>query len=124
MSHRKPNFFSNPIELLSVSSKIASGDLLSKAKLVSKWIAKNYEIRVIISRDGADSTKMEQIAKEIEKAAPEGRVLQKRVNNSDIRFSIVPPKPTTATPDKDSSARSVEMTDKSQQVRSYHTDSS
>lgn len=56
---------------------------------------------------------MEQIAKEIEKAAPEARILQKRVNNSDIRFSIVPPKPTV-----------VNTNDKSQQIRSYHTDSS
>lgn len=90
---------------------------MSKAKLVSKWIAKNYEVRVIISKDGGDSSKMEQIAKDIEKAAPEARILQKRVNNSDIRFSIVPPKP--GMPEK-----ATITNDKSNQIRSYHTDSS
>lgn len=93
---------------------------MSKAKLVSKWITKNYEVRVIISKDGGDSTKMEQIFKEIEKAAPDGRILQKRVNNSDIRFSVVPPKPTTL----EKGTTAIDKNDKNHQIRSYHTDSS
>lgn len=73
----------------------------------------------MISRDGGDSSKMEQIVKEIEKTVPEGRILQKRVNISDTRFSIVPPKPVTA---EAKANNTVEGKDK--QIRSYHTDSS
>lgn len=113
-------------KLLSVNTRIASHDLQAKIKLATKWLQKNYEVRVIISRDGGDPNKMEQIAKDIEKiAGNDGRVLQKRSSNSDIRFSVIPLKkkdesepddspPGDSTPSKDTHK---------QQVRSYSTSS-
>lgn len=121
-------------KLLSVSTRIASHDLQAKAKLASKWIQKNYEVRVIITRDGAENTKLDQISKEIEKITEkDGRIVQKRVSNNDIRFSVLPLKKqeddySTGTPPDSSKPKndpetSLENPNKTQ-IRSYHTDSS
>lgn len=128
-------------KLLTVSSKIASHDLLAKANLAAKWVQKNYEVRVIISRDGAENSKMEQIAKDIEAVAEKGgRIVQKRVSGSDIRFSMLPlKKEGDATESEDDSTKSTEAKSKEktkdsqstildstnkQQIRSFHSDSS
>ncbi|XP_063703330.1 uncharacterized protein LOC134833076 [Culicoides brevitarsis] len=118
-SKKKKKDYIKGEKLLQVSGKIASGDLMSKVKLVTKWFAKNYEVRVIISKDGTDNEKVEHIANEIEKVVPANRVLQKRVSGSDIRFSLVPPKPAAAPVDTPSNTEA-----NSQQIRSYHTDPS
>lgn len=116
-------------KLLTVSTRIASHDLQSKANLVVKWVQKNYEVRVIISRDGAENTKMEQIAKDIETVAEkDGRVVQKRVSGSDIRFSVLPVKKqeddSGAEPiSADTKTTSVDSANK-QHIRSFSTDSS
>lgn len=115
------NFFTLILELLSVGSKIASHDLAAKLKLVQKWVQKAYEVRVIITKDGGEVNKMEQIAKEIEKAASQdGRVVQKRSSGVDVRFSILPVKKTDAISD---SSEGVSSQQTSPQIRSYHTDS-
>lgn len=131
-------------KLLTISSRIASHDLQAKANLVTKWVQKNYEIRVIITRDGAENSKMEQIAKDIEKvAAQDGRILQRRASSSDVRFSILPLKageddsgtssesestsskdpPKSEKPSGGSNQPSTDPKNK-QQVRSYHSESS
>lgn len=104
--------------MLQMSGKIGAMDITSKAKLVSKWVAKSYQIRVVIMKDGVDNVKLDQITKEIENASPECRILEKRVSNSDMRFTILPPKRSISSTD-DTPPKDV-----NQQVRSYHTNSS
>lgn len=78
-------------KLLTVNSKITEHDLESKKAKVKKWIEKHHEVRVVISSEG-DMKKAEDICTSIEKAGKEveGRLLQKRVKDGTIRFSIMP----------------------------------
>lgn len=108
-------------ELLNIGAKIASHDLIAKLKLVQKWVQKSYEVRVIITKDGGEVNKMEQIAKEIEKvASQDGRVVQKRNSSVDVRLSILPVKKTDIVSDSPSGVSNQQT---SPLIKSYHTDS-
>lgn len=106
---------------MNIGAKIASHDLIAKLKLVQKWVQKSYEVRVIITKDGGEVNKMEQIAKEIEKvASQDGRVVQKRNSSVDVRLSILPVKKTDIVPDSPSGVSNQQT---SPLIKSYHTDS-
>ncbi|CRL05981.1 CLUMA_CG018893, isoform A [Clunio marinus] len=79
-------------KLLTIATKISEHDLHSKIAMCCKWIGKFHEVRVVISGDPSELQKGETIAKAIEDgvAPVEGRILQKRAKNGDVRFSILP----------------------------------
>lgn len=79
-------------KLLTLSSKISEHDLNSKISKCIKWIAKLHEIRVVVSGDESEPQKTEKIVATIEKEVVPlgGRILQKRVKDGVIKFSIMP----------------------------------
>lgn len=79
-------------KLLSLSNKITEHDLLSKINKCKKWIEKMHEVRVVVSADDGDMSKAEKITGVIEKEMKEvdGRVLQKRTKDNNIKFTIMP----------------------------------
>nr|CAD7199507.1 unnamed protein product [Timema douglasi] len=87
-------------KLVALSSKISGNDLSSKLKKMSKWLEKNYEIRIVISGVPENMTQAEKISDQISEAMKnEGRIVQKRQKGGDIRFQILPPKTVSKTSD-------------------------
>lgn len=79
-------------KLLTINNKISSHDLDSKMAKVKKWIEKLHEIRVVVSGEEGNMKSAEKITSDLEEAAKEvhARVLQKRVKDSTIRFTLMP----------------------------------
>lgn len=74
-----------------MSGRIESHDLASKVKLIEKWIAKYFEVRVVVTKDGCDPKKIEAIVNEICRGTEgNANIVQKRSSNSDIRFTLAP----------------------------------
>lgn len=83
-------------KLLPLTTKIGQHDLNARLKNISKWLEKNYEVRVVISAEDSDQTKSEKIYDEIATHLKnEGRIVQKRFKGSDLKFQILPPKKET-----------------------------
>ncbi|XP_050323753.1 uncharacterized protein LOC126755322 [Bactrocera neohumeralis] len=87
---------------LTLGSRITEHDLASRLKHISKWLAKNHEVCVLIQGSPDDIGKCERILKTIEQSVKEpeniGRIVQKRIKGSHIKFNILPvPKPTGET---------------------------
>lgn len=87
---------------LTLGSRITDHDLASRLKHISKWLAKNHEVCVLIQGSPDDIGKCERILKTIEQSVKEpeniGRIVQKRIKGSHIKFNILPvPKPTGET---------------------------
>lgn len=88
-------------KIATISYKINEHDLNSKIKMMKKWLEKNYEVRIVITGDSGDSG--ENVYKAIEKEVKaEGKIVQKRVKSTDIRFQILPLKKTDSVPKSDS----------------------
>ncbi|ETN57749.1 translation initiation factor-3 [Anopheles darlingi] len=79
-------------KLLTISARIAEHDLVSKIQNVQKWLTKSYEVRVVVTGDGAGSKgKQEDIAQRFETNVKEcGKIVQKRLRDNDLRFNILP----------------------------------
>lgn len=117
-----------PEKLLTLNSKISEHDLNSKIAKCVKWVEKLHEIRVVISGGESDAQKNDKIVSSIAEEMTKygGRILQKRVKNGEVRFSIMPtikkeqneepPKPETGKKLLEA-APSVQI----QQVRSHQT---
>ncbi|XP_049810229.1 translation initiation factor IF-3, mitochondrial isoform X3 [Schistocerca nitens] len=92
-------------KLLPLTTKIGDHDLHARLKNISKWLAKNFEVRVVISGDEPDQSKsvssqemncQEKIYDEITAHLKnEGRVIQKRFKGNDLKFQILPLKKET-----------------------------
>ncbi|PSN42106.1 hypothetical protein C0J52_02951 [Blattella germanica] len=66
-----------------------------RLKNVKKWLAKSYEVKVLINGDANNMTSAEEVYDRIIVGlGPEGRIVQKRLKGSGIRFQILPPKKT------------------------------
>lgn len=79
---------------LTIGSRISEHDLMARAKNIRKWLDKGHEVRIVIQGGADDLAVYEEIYKTIEKSVndPEtaGKIVQKRVKNSIMRFSIMP----------------------------------
>lgn len=79
-------------KLLALGIKISEHDLNLKIAKCVKWIEKLHEVRVVINGDESDMAKGEMVAATIEKNLTPmgGRILQKRIKDGSIKFSIMP----------------------------------
>ncbi|XP_058129367.1 translation initiation factor IF-3 [Anopheles ziemanni] len=79
-------------KLLTISSRIAEHDLTSKIQNVLKWLNKSFEVRVVITGDGAgNKAKQEDIVQRFEASVKDsGKIVQKRLRDNDLRFNILP----------------------------------
>uniref|UniRef100_A0A182W942 Translation initiation factor 3 N-terminal domain-containing protein n=1 Tax=Anopheles minimus TaxID=112268 RepID=A0A182W942_9DIPT len=79
-------------KLLTISARIAEHDLASKIQNVQKWLNKSYEVRVVVTGDGAgNKAKQEDIAQRFEASVKDiGKIVQKRLRDNDLRFNIIP----------------------------------
>ncbi|XP_050080865.1 translation initiation factor IF-3 [Anopheles maculipalpis] len=79
-------------KLLTISARIAEHDLASKIQNVLKWLNKSYEVRVVVTGDGAgNKAKQEDIAQRFEACVKDtGKIVQKRLRENDLRFNITP----------------------------------
>ncbi|XP_036334396.1 translation initiation factor IF-3 isoform X1 [Rhagoletis pomonella] len=79
---------------LTIGSRISDHDLESRLKHISKWLAKNHEVCILVQGSPEEMAKCEQIFKTIEQSVKEpeviGRVVQKRGKGSHIKFTIRP----------------------------------
>ncbi|XP_073844816.1 mitochondrial translation initiation factor 3 [Musca autumnalis] len=79
---------------LNIGSRISDHDLASRLKNISKWLAKNNEVRILIQGNESDLTSCEKIYKTIEESikTPQviGKIVQKRSKGSVIKFNILP----------------------------------
>lgn len=84
--------------MLSLNNKIADHDLQSRLKHIDKWLQKQHKVIVVISGSVSDLAMSEKIFKQMEDVAQDkGRIIQKRIKGSEIRFQIMPIQPTTTT---------------------------
>ncbi|CAD7011920.1 uncharacterized protein LOC101461675 [Ceratitis capitata] len=85
---------------LTIGSRITDHDLSSRLKHISKWLAKNHEVCVFIQGAPNEIAKCEGILKTIEQSVKEpeviGRIVQKRIKGSNIKFNILPIQKTTS----------------------------
>ncbi|XP_053658717.1 translation initiation factor IF-3 [Anopheles marshallii] len=79
-------------KLLTISARIAEHDLASKIQNVLKWLSKSYEVRVVVTGDGAgNKAKQEDIVQRFETSVKNtGKIVQKRLRDNDLRFNITP----------------------------------
>ncbi|CAK1551829.1 unnamed protein product [Leptosia nina] len=79
-------------KLLTLSSKIAEHDLMTRIKNIGKLLDKQYEVRVIISGDEReDNPSFERIYSVMEKNLQScGTIVQKRQKGSTLRFNLLP----------------------------------
>uniref|UniRef100_A0AAG5DN70 Translation initiation factor 3 N-terminal domain-containing protein n=1 Tax=Anopheles atroparvus TaxID=41427 RepID=A0AAG5DN70_ANOAO len=79
-------------KLLTISSRIAEHDLVSKIQNVLKWLNKSLEVRVVVTGDGVgNKAKQEDIAQRFEASVKDsGKIVQKRLRDNDLRFNILP----------------------------------
>ncbi|XP_041782632.1 translation initiation factor IF-3 [Anopheles merus] len=79
-------------KLLTISARIAEHDLASKIQNVLKWLSKSYEVRIVVTGDGAgNKAKQEDIAQRFEASIKDtGKIVQKRLRDNDLRFNILP----------------------------------
>lgn len=65
-------------------------------KHIDKWLAKQHKVIVVISGTVSDLAASERIFKQMEEVAQgSGRIVQKRIKGSEIRFQILPIAPQT-----------------------------
>lgn len=86
---------------LNIGSRIADHDMQSRLKNISKWLHKQYEIRILIQGTSEhDLANCEKIYKSIEEfiKTPEaiGKIVQKRTKGNIVKFSILPLPPTSS----------------------------
>lgn len=117
--------FSFFLQLLTLNSKISEHDLNSKIAKTIKWIEKLHEVRVTISGDEGDKQRNERIISVVEESMKpvEGRILQKRVKDGLVKFTIMPTlkkEPKEASPQKKLLEKE-SPTPQIQQVRSHST---
>ncbi|CAH2092013.1 unnamed protein product [Euphydryas editha] len=80
-------------KLITLSSRIADHDVMTGVKKMGKLLEKQYEVKVVISGDENEQTKMERIYTIIEKnLKSSGRIVQKRIKGNNLRFQLVPMK--------------------------------
>ncbi|XP_063223489.1 translation initiation factor IF-3 [Bacillus rossius redtenbacheri] len=80
-------------KILSLSSKISEHDLKSKLNKMLEWLVKRYEVRVAITAEPHNVGLAEQVYESLVKGIKtEGRIVQKRLKGSEIRFQVLPPK--------------------------------
>ncbi|XP_061399987.1 translation initiation factor IF-3 [Musca vetustissima] len=79
---------------LNIGSRISDHDLASRLKNISKWLAKSHEVRILIQGNESELPNCEKIYKTIEESikTPEviGKIVQKRIKGSVIKFNILP----------------------------------
>lgn len=79
-------------KILMVGQNISEHDLNTQINRIVKWLARSYEVKVVINGDSS-MTKAESVFNTIEKdVGTLGRIVQKRQKASDIKFQILPPK--------------------------------
>lgn len=118
-------------KLLTLSNKIAEHDLQGKLNKCIKWIEKLHEVRVVISGDESEMPKTEKMIAIIEEQVKPvgGRVLQKRVKDGVVKFSIMPtinketkaPHPHVPPAADKKLLATDDLSPAVQQVRSHHT---
>ncbi|XP_058066668.1 translation initiation factor IF-3 [Anopheles bellator] len=79
-------------KVLTISARIAEHDLVSKMQNVQRWLNKSFEVRVVVTADGAaNKAKLEDIVSRFETSVKEcGKIVQKRLRDNDMRFNILP----------------------------------
>uniref|UniRef100_A0A182R5C5 Uncharacterized protein n=1 Tax=Anopheles funestus TaxID=62324 RepID=A0A182R5C5_ANOFN len=115
-------------KLLTISARIAEHDLASKIQNVLKWLNKSYEVRVVVTGDGAgNKAKQEDIAQRFEASVKDtGKIVQKRLRDNDLRFNITPTAGSGATVGKKGLLDVKDTTnglDEPQAARGLHTQS-
>lgn len=113
-------------KLLTLTHKIAEHDLQAKIAKCVKWIEKLHEIRVVISGDESSMQQMEKMISAMEEQVKPvgGRILQKRVKDGVIKFSIMPTikkEVKEQAPGEKKLLSTDNLTPEFQQVRSHHT---
>lgn len=124
----KKEFHIKSEKLLTLGSKISEHDLRSKLAKCLKWLEKLHEIRVVISGDPSDTEKVEKMFTTIEAGVTiaAGRIVQKRVKDGTVKFSILPTiKKATETPPQPAAEKKLLEAENPtvlvQQARSHHT---
>ncbi|XP_041973049.1 translation initiation factor IF-3, mitochondrial [Aricia agestis] len=81
-------------KLLTLSTKIAQHDLMTRVKKIEKLVGKSYEVRVVINADDPEGeAKLEDVYTTMERNLKSiGRIVQKRNKGNSIRFQVLPPK--------------------------------
>ncbi|XP_050362784.1 translation initiation factor IF-3, mitochondrial [Nymphalis io] len=78
-------------KLMTISSKIADHDILTGVKKMGKLLEKHYEVKVVISGDESEHSKLERIYTMIEKNLKAvGKVVQLRTKGNNMRFQMIP----------------------------------
>ncbi|KAL1513090.1 hypothetical protein ABEB36_002559 [Hypothenemus hampei] len=87
-------------KVLIVGQNISEHDLNVHINKISKWLAKKYEVRMIINGNIENMSKAEEVYAFLEKSITGiGRMVQKRQKGSDIKFQVIPPKESKQTKD-------------------------
>lgn len=123
-----------PEKLLTLNNKISEHDLNSKLAKCVKWVEKLHEVRVVVSGNESDIQKTEKVVSIIEEqmSAVNAKILQKRVKDGIVKFSIMPTiqkekKEATSTPLPVPKATDKKLLEPDspiielQQIRSHHT---
>ncbi|XP_044748095.1 uncharacterized protein LOC123309187 [Coccinella septempunctata] len=89
---QKNNSFIKGEKLLFLKDSINDHDLEIHCKKILKWIAKSLQVNVVINGTSSND-KLEKIYSFIEQQiGNEGRLLQKTLKGTDLKFHIIPPK--------------------------------
>lgn len=108
-------------KLLTIANKISQHDLNSKISTCLKWLQKYYEVRVVITGSENEIAKSEKIVVDIETQVGEigSRIMQKRIKDGTIKFSILPM--IKKEPPLKDDKKKVESLHNYQQIRSFHS---
>ncbi|XP_037947334.1 translation initiation factor IF-3, mitochondrial-like [Teleopsis dalmanni] len=92
---------------LTIGSRISEHDLGSRLKNISKWLAKQHEVRVLIQGNANENQNSEKIFKSISESITNpdviGKIVQKHTKGSVTKFSIIPQAAVTQPPVSQSS---------------------
>lgn len=78
-------------KLITLSSKIADHDLLTYVKKVAKLLEKNHEVRIVVSGEEKEETKLEKISTVIERNLKSvGKIVQMRQKGNNLRLYLLP----------------------------------
>ncbi|XP_047522697.1 uncharacterized protein LOC125061349 [Pieris napi] len=88
----KENNFIKGNKLLTLSSRIAEHDLMTRIKKIGKLLEKQFEVRVVISgEENETNLNYDKIYSTIEKnLQSNGNLVQKRQKGSSLRFQVLP----------------------------------
>ncbi|XP_060530889.1 translation initiation factor IF-3, mitochondrial [Cylas formicarius] len=80
-------------KLLNISQNISKHDLEVHITKIAKWLAKKYEVRLVINGDGGSMRKAEQVCSDIEHSLKSvSDLIQKKQSGSTIKLQVLPAK--------------------------------